>query len=70
MTKEEFIALSAEQYDSLQALNKLDNFYDYEQEFVRIWQELGRSVLEKNLGGVPQNRRKKKLHYPGTNRNK
>lgn len=70
MTKEEFIALSAEHYDSLQSLNKLDNFYDYEQEFVRIWRELGRSVLEKNLGEVSENRRKKKLHYPGTNRNK
>lgn len=70
MTKEEFIALSAKHYDSLQALNKLDNFYDYEQGFVKIWQELGRSVLEKNLGEVPENRRKKKLHYPGTNRNK
>ena len=60
MTREEFLALADKRYDELQALNKLDNFYDYEKEFVGIWQELGRSVLESNLGKLPEDRRKKK----------
>jgi hypothetical protein len=60
MTKEEFVALSSARYDELQSLNKLDNFYDYEKEFVNIWQDLGRSVLEKNLGTLSNDKRKKK----------
>ena len=59
MTKEEFLKLAANRYDSLQALNKLDNFYDYEKEFVGIWKDLGQQVLETNIGNVPNDRRKK-----------
>lgn len=68
MTKEEFLALAASRYDALQKLNKLDNFYDYEKIFVEVWRDFGREVLEKNLGDVPTNRRKKKLYDPGTSR--
>ena len=50
MTKEEFVALAAQRYDELQALNKLDNFYAYGKEFVSIRKDLGREVLEKNPG--------------------
>jgi hypothetical protein len=39
----------------------MDNFYDYEKEFVGIWQELGREVLEKNLGELVRDKRKKTL---------
>lgn len=60
MTKEEFVALAAQRYDALQALNNLDNFYDYEKGFVGIWKDLGREVLEKNLGELPRDKRKKK----------
>lgn len=60
MTKEEYLALAAEKYDELQALNKIDNFYDYEKEFDEIINKLGRAVLEKNLSEVPADRRKKK----------
>lgn len=65
MTKEEFMQLAEARYDELQALNKLDNFYDYEKEFVNIWQGLGRQVLEKNLGELPGDKRKKKPHDSG-----
>ena len=68
MTKEEFLALAEGRYEALQKLNKLNNFYDYEKQFVHLWQELGRTVLEQNLGAVPTNRRKKKLYDPGANR--
>jgi len=65
MKKEEFLVLAEKRYDALQKLNGLDNFYDYEKQFVDLWGELGREVLEKNLGDVPSNRRKKKLHDSG-----
>lgn len=64
MKKEEFLALAEQRYDALQKLNKLDSFYDYEKLFVELWRDLGREVLEKNLGDVPTNRRKKKLYDP------
>ena len=60
MTKEEFLAISAKRYDELKALNKIDNFYDYEKEFSNIIQELGKEILEKNLSELPADRRKKK----------
>jgi hypothetical protein len=63
MTEANFIALAQKRYAELQALNKIDNFYDYEKEFDKIWQELGRSVLQANLSDVPADRRKKK-HLP------
>ena len=68
MTKEEFLAAAARRYDELQSLNKLDNFYDYEKEFVSIWRDLGREVLEKNIGSLPKDKRKKKdaRHHPGS----
>ena len=63
MTESTFIALAQKRYSELQALNKIDNFYDYEKEFESIWRELGREVLESNLSDVPADRRKKK-HLP------
>jgi hypothetical protein len=63
MTEATFVALALERYTALQSLNKIDNFYDYEKEFEKIWQDLGREVLESNLSAVPADRRKKK-HLP------
>lgn len=60
MTKEEYLTLAAARYDELQSLNKIDNFYDYEKEFDKIFRELGRAVLEHNISKVPADRRKKK----------
>ena len=65
MTKEEFQALATARYEELQSLNKLDNFYDYEKQFVGIWQDLGRAVLEQNLGTLSNDKRKKKPHDTG-----
>lgn len=66
MTKAEYLEAAAKRYDELQSLNKINNFYDYEKEFVHIWQELGREVLEKNLGELVKDKRKKKPHYAGS----
>ena len=61
MNKEEFLALAAKRYDALHELNKGKvNFYDLEVEFAKLWRELGREVLEKTIGDVPVEKRKKK----------
>lgn len=60
MTKEEYVALASEKYDALQALNKIDNFYDYEKQFEELMKDLGRTLLEKNISELPADRRKKK----------
>ena len=59
MTKEQLLTMVSERYDQLQALNKINDFYDYEKEFEDIWKELGRSVLEKNISESSADRRKK-----------
>lgn len=63
MTKEKYLALASEKYEALAALNELNNFYDYEKEFEKIFKELERAVLEENISNVPADRRKKK-HSP------
>lgn len=61
MKKEEFLALAESRYDALRELNKGNvNFYDLEVGFAKLWQELGKEVLEKTIGPVPTDRRKKK----------
>lgn len=60
MTKEEFLELASKKYESLSKLGEQKTFYDYEKEFDRIWRELGGEVLQKSLGEVPKDRRKKK----------
>ena len=42
MTKEQFIASVTAHYDELNALNKIDNFYDYEGDFIKLWAKRGR----------------------------
>jgi hypothetical protein len=60
MTREDYLSIAASKYDELHALNKIDNFYDYEKEFEKIFNELGRLVLEKNISTPSADRRKKK----------
>ena len=60
MTREEYLAFCSKRYDELQALKKVDNFYDYEREFVTIMRDLGKDVLEKQLSELSADRRKKK----------
>jgi hypothetical protein len=63
MTEAAFMAMAQKRYAALQALNKINNFYDYEKEFDGIWRDLGREVLEANISEIPADRRKKK-HLP------
>jgi hypothetical protein len=66
MTKEQYLAACAALYDELQALNKITDFYDYEVEFVKIWQGMGREVFEKNVSDLTADKRKKKPHDAGS----
>ncbi len=63
MTREDYLLIAASKYDELHVLNKIDNFYDYEKEFEKIFKELGRLVLEKNIS-TPSTDRRKKKHLP------
>ena len=70
MTKEELISMVSARYDQLEALNKLNDFYDYEKEFEDIWKQLGRSVLEKNISESSADRRKKNKEADPLRQNK
>ncbi|HEY8658396.1 MAG TPA: hypothetical protein VIL78_05130 [Hanamia sp.] len=59
MTKEQLVEAISAHYDELNALNNLDNFYDYENDFIKLWGKMGREVLEKNISVLPGDRRKK-----------
>jgi hypothetical protein len=59
MTKEQLIEAISAHYDELNALNKIDNFYDYEGDFIKLWSKMGREVLEKSISTCPGDRRKK-----------
>lgn len=61
MTKDEFLAIAAERYESLQKLNEVKSFYDYEKTFDELWTDLGRQVLEKNISEITKDHRKKTL---------
>ena len=60
MTKEEYMALCAARWEAIDELGGRTNLYDLEKDFVGIWQDLGRSVLERRVGEVSSNHRKKK----------
>ena len=60
MTKEQYLKLAEKKWEELNDLKKVDNFYDYEKAFDRIWVELGKEVLEKGISEVGKDRRKKK----------
>ena len=59
MTREQLVEAISSHYDELNALNKIDNFYDYENDFIKLWGKMGREVLEKNISVLPGDRRKK-----------
>lgn len=68
MTKEQLLEAISSHYDELNALNKIDNFYDYENDFIKLWAKMGREVLEKNISDLPGDRRKKNSNsFRGSN---
>lgn len=61
MKKEQLVEAVSSQYDELNALNKVDNFYDYESDFIKLWGTMGQEVLEKSTSKLPGDRIKKTL---------
>jgi hypothetical protein len=59
MTKEKFLEIASARYDSICALNGLNNFYDYEKTLVDIMRDMGCNILEENLGERVADKRKK-----------
>ena len=49
MTKEQVVAASSLHYDELNALNKIDNFYDYEIDFMKLSGKMGERFYKKIL---------------------
>lgn len=60
MTKEEYLSLCSANWEKLQAATAKNNLYDLEKDFRHGWEELGRQVLERELGEAPNDYRKKK----------
>jgi len=40
MTKEQLVEAVSAHYDELNALNKIDNFYDHEGDFIKLWAKM------------------------------
>jgi hypothetical protein len=64
MTEQEFLLLAKAKYTEISELKKQPTLLDYEQGFVDIWQELGRQVLQADLGDPGKDRRKKRNTKP------
>lgn len=60
MTKEEFLKISALQYEELSQLGEEKSFHEYEKQFEKIWLKYGQMTLEKSISEVGKDRRKKK----------
>ena len=70
MNKQEYLEAAERRYDELDRLNLITDFYDYETEFLKIWQDLGREVLKKNIRPLKNDKRKKKPHNFGLHNHK
>lgn len=68
MNEEEFMKLAKAKYAEIKALNSEPTFLDYERGFVELWTELGRQVLQAELGDSGKDRRKKRTSKPPSER--
>ncbi|HRK74374.1 MAG TPA: hypothetical protein PLL64_08875 [Rhodothermales bacterium] len=66
MTEAQFLELARQRYQEIRALNELDSFYEHEKQSDALWVELGREIMEQNLG-FP-NRSKKTRSRPDSGR--
>lgn len=58
MSKEEFLALAEQKYNSLTALDYTD-FYKFEKGFVHTWEALGAEVMQASISKTGKDERKK-----------
>ena len=66
MTKEDFLALALERWPELESLDQDKDFYEYKKRFEQIMLELSRTVLERKVSKVGNDRRKKTKSEPGS----
>lgn len=64
MTENEFIELARKKFQAIKSLENSETFYEHEKNFDQIWVELGADILEKSLGELPKDKRKKKRYRP------
>ena len=62
MNKEEFLKLAEAKYAEIHALKEEPTFLHYEKGFMELWMELGRHVLQSELGVPEKTVEKKDLH--------
>ena len=60
MTKEEYMAICGSNWEKMEEIDSCDNLYDIEKGLHTVCDSLGRDFLEKQIGEVPFDRRKKK----------
>lgn len=60
MTKEDYLKIAAEHWETLEKLEKEATFYDYERKFDKMMIDLGRSLMNEQMKGKGTDRRKKK----------
>lgn len=70
MDREKFMALAAEKYDRINALNDSANLFDYEKGLVELLEEFGREIMEEDLKGQSKDRRKKRNINPPLDKSK
>lgn len=69
MTKEEYLALAADQWEAFSKLDEATNFYDYEKKFDGFMVNFGRELLNEKFEGDSKDRRQKKSEDPLRSRN-
>jgi hypothetical protein len=60
MSEEEFLAIARKRYQEINTLHDGMSFYDFEKQLSAIMDEMTRELLERKIGTVPVDRRKKK----------
>lgn len=65
MTEAEFIEIARKRYQQIESLSEKESFYEYEKAFELIMLEMSGEILEKSLGELPKDTRKKKGYKPG-----
>jgi hypothetical protein len=59
LNEDKFLALAKEKYAEINALTEHPNMLDYERGLREVMDDLARSVINEQLGGQTDNRRKK-----------
>ncbi|MBK7097160.1 MAG: hypothetical protein IPH58_00835 [Sphingobacteriales bacterium] len=70
MTKQEYLEAAEKRYDELKRLNLITDFYDYETEFVKIWNSPAEKFWKRILETSAKISEKKNLTTLGSGNHK